>query len=129
MIFEPGDWVWLHLHKERFPVQRRSKLLPQGDGPFQVLERVNNNAYKLDLLDEGNDAKENSEQTMQVEQVKVPLGPVTRAHAKKMKEALQLLVQAVQAQVERPGPIEGLASEDERQVTLVEALLEEEDLV
>ena len=37
------------MRKERFPVQRRSKFLPRGDGPFQVLKRINNNAYKLDL--------------------------------------------------------------------------------
>ncbi|XP_062087666.1 uncharacterized protein LOC133794454, partial [Humulus lupulus] len=46
-VFEPGDWVWLHMRKERFPTQRRSKLLPRGDGPFQVLERINDNAYRL----------------------------------------------------------------------------------
>ena len=28
---------------------RKSKLLPRGDGPFQVLEWINYNAYKLDL--------------------------------------------------------------------------------
>ena len=49
MVFEPGDWVWIHMKKERFPVQRRNKLLPRGDGPFQVLERINDNTYKLDL--------------------------------------------------------------------------------
>ena len=49
VVFKPGDWVWVHKHKERFPAQRRSKLLPRGDGPFQVLDRINNNAYKLDL--------------------------------------------------------------------------------
>ena len=49
VVFEPGDWVWLHMRKERFPEQRRSKLLPRGDGPFQVLARNNDNAYKLDL--------------------------------------------------------------------------------
>src|SRR5215813_235279 len=37
--FEPGDWVWVHLRKERFPQQRKSKLLPRGDGPFQILEK------------------------------------------------------------------------------------------
>ena len=35
--------------KECFLVQRCNKPLPRGDGPFQVVERVNNNAYKLDL--------------------------------------------------------------------------------
>lgn len=47
--FEPGDLVWLHLRKERFPELRKSKLLPRADGPFKVLEKVNDNAYKLDL--------------------------------------------------------------------------------
>lgn len=46
VVFEPGDWVWLHMRKERFPVQRHSKLLSKGDGPFQVIERINGNAYK-----------------------------------------------------------------------------------
>src|SRR3954465_12123719 len=54
VIFQPGDWVWLYMRKERFPVQRRSKLLPRGDGPFQVFERINDNAYKLDLPGEYN---------------------------------------------------------------------------
>jgi hypothetical protein len=49
VVFEPGDWVWLHFRKDRFPEKRRSKLLPRGDGPFQVVERINDNAYKLDL--------------------------------------------------------------------------------
>nr|XP_027071864.1 uncharacterized protein LOC113696686 [Coffea arabica] len=49
LTFEPGDWVWLNMRKERFPVQRRNKLQPWGDGPFQVLEHINDNAYKLDL--------------------------------------------------------------------------------
>ena len=37
------------MRKERFLEQRRSKLLPYGDGPFQVLARINDNAYKIDL--------------------------------------------------------------------------------
>ena len=52
VIFEPGDWVWVHLRKERFPNQRKSKLMPRGDGPFKVLQRINNNAYKLELPSE-----------------------------------------------------------------------------
>ncbi|XP_035542985.1 uncharacterized protein LOC118346088, partial [Juglans regia] len=39
----------LSRRKDRFPEKRRSKLLPRGDGPFQVVERINDNAYKLDL--------------------------------------------------------------------------------
>ena len=49
VMFQEGDWVWLHLRKERFPTQRKSKLLPRGDGPFQVIKRINNNTYELDL--------------------------------------------------------------------------------
>ena len=49
MIFNIGDLVWLHLHKDRFPNERKSKLLPRADGPFKVLERYNDNAYKIDL--------------------------------------------------------------------------------
>jgi hypothetical protein len=47
--FEPGDLVWLHLRKEWFPGLRNSKLMPRADGPFKVLEKINENAYKLDL--------------------------------------------------------------------------------
>jgi len=47
--FEHGDLVWLHLRKDRFPELRKSKLLPQPDGPFKVLEKINDNAYKLEL--------------------------------------------------------------------------------
>ena len=44
----------MHLIKERFPSHRHSKLNPQGDGPFQVLELINENAYKIDLPGEYN---------------------------------------------------------------------------
>lgn len=49
VTFQPGDWVWVHMRKERFPSKRKTKLHPRGDGPFQVLERINDNAYKIDL--------------------------------------------------------------------------------
>jgi len=51
LLFDEGDWVWLHLRKDRFPTQRKSKLMPRGDGPFQILKRINDNAYELDLPD------------------------------------------------------------------------------
>jgi hypothetical protein len=37
------------LRKERLPDQRKSKLMPRGDGPFRVLAKINDNAYKIDL--------------------------------------------------------------------------------
>jgi hypothetical protein len=49
VTFELGDLVWIHLRKDRFPYLRKSKLLPRVDGPFKVLERINDNAYKLEL--------------------------------------------------------------------------------
>jgi len=45
----PRDWVCVHMRKERFLAQRKSKLQPRGDSPFQVLEKISDNAYKLDL--------------------------------------------------------------------------------
>jgi hypothetical protein len=47
--FEPGDLVWLHLRKEQFPNLRKSKLMPRANGPFKVLKKINENAYKYDL--------------------------------------------------------------------------------
>jgi hypothetical protein len=49
LVFEPGELVWLHLRKDSFPAFRKFKLMPRADGPFKVLERINDNAYKLDL--------------------------------------------------------------------------------
>src|SRR4051812_49140570 len=49
VVFELGDLVWLHLRKDRFPDLRKSKLMPRADGPFKVLQKINDNAYKLEL--------------------------------------------------------------------------------
>ena len=49
MLFEPGDLVWVHLHNERFPEQRKTKLQPRADGPFKGLRKINGNAYEIDL--------------------------------------------------------------------------------
>lgn len=108
-------------------------MLPRGDGPFQVLERINDNAYKLDLpgeynvsatfnvtdlapfdvgsdlrtnpfQEEGNDA---NPQLSTKDPNQMPDGPVTRARAKTFKEALNGLVREVctQESVWRPiGP-------------------------
>ena len=52
IVFEPGDHFWLHLRKDRFPNLCKSKLMPHVDGPFKVLEKINDNAYKLELPDD-----------------------------------------------------------------------------
>jgi hypothetical protein len=40
------------MHKEWFPNHRKSKLQPHVDGPFQVSESINDDAYKVDLSGE-----------------------------------------------------------------------------
>ena len=52
VLFEPGNLVWLHMRRERFPEERKSKLSPRGTGPFRALEKINDNAYTLELLGE-----------------------------------------------------------------------------
>ncbi|CAL2257294.1 unnamed protein product [Prunus armeniaca] len=47
--FKEGDLVWIHLRKERFPRGKHGKLKPRADGPFKVLRRVGDNAYKIEL--------------------------------------------------------------------------------
>jgi len=131
VIFQLGDWVWVHMRKERFPAHRKSKLQPQGDGPFQILERINDNAYKVDLLGEygvsatfnvsdvtrfdvGDDSRSNpfEERRDDADQpnpkrnyandpLEVPIGPITRARAKKLKEALNGLVQNIWSKMDR----------------------------
>ncbi|GKC63122.1 serpin-ZX, partial [Tanacetum coccineum] len=49
ILFQPGDLVWVHFQKDRFPAKRRSKLSHRGEGPFKILTKVNDNAYKVDL--------------------------------------------------------------------------------
>ncbi|KAJ9543245.1 hypothetical protein OSB04_022952 [Centaurea solstitialis] len=49
VVFKEGDLVWIHLSKDRFPKGRAGKLQPRADGPFKVLERINDNAYKIEL--------------------------------------------------------------------------------
>jgi hypothetical protein len=46
---ELGVLVWLHLRKDNFLELRKSKLMSHAAGPFKVLEKINDNAYRLEL--------------------------------------------------------------------------------
>ena len=46
---KPGDLVWLHLRKDRFSKLHKSKLMPRAAGPYKRIEKINDNAYKLEL--------------------------------------------------------------------------------
>ncbi|XP_073525656.1 uncharacterized protein [Phyllobates terribilis] len=120
MLFEPGDMVWLHLRKDRFPDQRKSKLSPRGDGPFKVLKKVGDNAYVLELPSEygvspvfnvgdlspfhgiEGDSRTNPFQEGEIDEgssiveppIQTPIfeGPITRAKAKTLQEELDAMM-------------------------------------
>ena len=106
------------MDKRKSKERVKSKLQPRGDGPFQVLERINDKAYKVELTREYNvsstfnvfdlslfdvdgesDLRTNpsqegeNDEDMTKSKRKDPLeglgGPMTRARARKAKEALQ----------------------------------------
>uniref|UniRef100_A0A2N9F9C1 Reverse transcriptase/retrotransposon-derived protein RNase H-like domain-containing protein n=1 Tax=Fagus sylvatica TaxID=28930 RepID=A0A2N9F9C1_FAGSY len=112
VIFEPGDWVWVHMRKERFPARRRSKLHPRGDGPFQVTIRGRI------LLKRGGMMR--IQQALLKDPLHVPVGPITRARSKKIKEALNGLIQDIWADSttghSKLGP-----KEDEGVINLIQA--------
>jgi hypothetical protein len=50
--YDVGDWVWLRLHHRQaasMAVQAHAKLAPKFYGPFQILERIGDVAYRLQL--------------------------------------------------------------------------------
>ena len=134
------------MRKERFPVRRRSKLHLRGDGPFHVLERINDNAYKLELpgeynisatynvsdlspFDVGDDSRTNpfeergNDENLQAfkDPLHVPLGPITRARSKKIKEALNGLIQEIWAD-SNAGHSKLGPKEDEGVINLIQAI-------
>jgi len=38
--------------EKRFPSKCKSKLMPRSDGPFEVIEKIGPNTYKVDLSSE-----------------------------------------------------------------------------
>ena len=49
LVFEVGDLVWAFFTKDRMPARDYNKLKAKKIGPLQVLERINDNAYRLHL--------------------------------------------------------------------------------
>ncbi|GJU78179.1 putative reverse transcriptase domain-containing protein [Tanacetum coccineum] len=47
--FEEGDFVWAVLTKDRFPVGEFNKLSAKKIGPLEIVEKINSNAYRLEL--------------------------------------------------------------------------------
>ncbi|KAJ9556733.1 hypothetical protein OSB04_011347 [Centaurea solstitialis] len=118
VTFEPGDWVWLHLRKERFPTRRKSKLMQRGDRPFQVLQKIIDNAYKFDLpveynvhdvfnvsdlslFNAGDDLRTNhikergndespSNDSNDEDPLRWNIGPITRSKSKMFQDALNV---------------------------------------
>ncbi|XP_033139498.1 uncharacterized protein LOC117131495, partial [Brassica rapa] len=111
----PLPEFWVHLRKERFPNERKSKLMPRIDGPFEITKKISNNAYKIDLQDEPDlrsnpfqeggddmimdqpadgdrDGEFRDEPAQEDEVLTFPKGPMTRARARKLKEAIGGLI-------------------------------------
>lgn len=43
-VFE-GEFVMIHLHNDRHPITTYSKLKAKNFGPFEILKKINDNAY------------------------------------------------------------------------------------
>ena len=126
-------------------------MLPRGDDPFQVLERINDNAYKLDLpgeynvsstfnvadlspfdvcddlrtnhfQEEGNDEDMVSTRAWNADPVQVPIGPVTRARAKRFKESLNGLIQHIWAKNHLCGPNDNSTCDLQGGVSMIQAV-------
>ena len=102
--------MWINLRKDRFPDQHKCKLQPRGDGPFKVLAKINDNAYKIDLpMDYGvsptfnvsdlspyfgpSDSRtnplqegEDDEDTTTIDKSPTIIGPITRSRAKQISD-------------------------------------------
>jgi hypothetical protein len=95
LIFEPGELVWLHLRKDRFPALRKSKLMPRADlkpylGEDDELES------RTTQMQEGEDdediATNDTSTATPVSTSTTPLGPITRAHARWLTHQVSLLL-------------------------------------
>lgn len=49
VLFDVGDFVWAVLTKDRFPVGEYDKLKNRKVGPYEIVQKINDNAYRLRL--------------------------------------------------------------------------------
>lgn len=49
VVFQVGDFVWAFLTRERMPARDYNKLKAKKIGPLEILERFNDNAYRVQL--------------------------------------------------------------------------------
>ncbi|RDY06257.1 hypothetical protein CR513_09782, partial [Mucuna pruriens] len=90
----------VHLRKDKFPTLRKFKFLPRGDRFFKVLQRINDNAYVLDMPQdyEGSaifnfdtNLGRHEEHTKDTENLdnKALQGPMTRGRLKRLEKEVQ----------------------------------------
>ncbi|OMO57573.1 Integrase, catalytic core [Corchorus capsularis] len=96
VIFEPGDWVWLHLRKERLDdAPRAYHGLEEHNGDHGEDEHGRQGS-KDKLEDHGDIANHvPSTKNIPIDSKKMPLGLMTRETAKKFKDALQPLFELI----------------------------------
>lgn len=52
--YEVGDFVMVHLHKDRQSSRNYSKLKAKNFGPCEILKKIDENAYLVDLPEQFN---------------------------------------------------------------------------
>ena len=84
MAFHPEDLSWLHLHKDHFAIEHKSKLLPRDEGQFKVLHGDEDFDPRSDLSQgRGDDTVYPRAIPMDPPSPpQVPQGPMTRAHTR-----------------------------------------------
>ncbi|KAK1631605.1 hypothetical protein QYE76_005920 [Lolium multiflorum] len=114
MLFKPGDMVWVHFRKDRFPKLRKSKLKPRGavdefgvSNSFNVADLTPYDGEDLGAsrstpFEGGGDDEDipttplppslinEDEPAVKLKSNEVRIGPITRARAKLLKQQVNL---------------------------------------